>query len=76
MARIAFSVGAFDAIARTLPLGSGAVEPYYIERGERTVWLEHTMDDRLGAMRRPGGEVILRLVETTAFDDEGSRLSA
>jgi hypothetical protein len=74
MARIAFGVGAFDAIARTLPLGSGAVEPYYNERGERTVWLEDTMDDRLGAMRRPGesySEVILRLVETTAFDDEG-----
>jgi hypothetical protein len=33
--RIAISIAAYEAIARTLPLGSVAVEPYYNERGER-----------------------------------------
>ena len=67
MIRIAISVEAFEAIARTLPLGSVAVEPYYNERGERTAWLEEVWVDRLGAMRGPGesySDAILRLVET------------
>jgi hypothetical protein len=64
MVRIAISVEAFEAIARTLPLGSLAVEPYYNERGERIVWLEEVWVDRLGAMRGPGesySDVILRI---------------
>jgi hypothetical protein len=51
-----------DAIRATL--GSVAVEPYYNERGERTVWLEDAMADRLLAMRGPSesyGDVILRI---------------
>ncbi len=62
--RIAISPAAFDAICATLPLGSVAVEPYYNERGECTVWLETAMADRLGAMRGPGesyDDVILKL---------------
>jgi hypothetical protein len=65
MMRIAISVEAFEAIARTLPLGSVAYEADPTERGERTVWLEEVWVDRLGAMRRPDesySDVILRLV--------------
>jgi len=40
MVPIAISSAAYDAICATLPLGSAAVEPYFNERGERTVWLE------------------------------------
>jgi hypothetical protein len=65
--RISITPAAFEAIASTLKLGSAAVEPYTNERGERTVWLEDTMADRLAAMRGPGesySDAILRLVET------------
>jgi hypothetical protein len=61
MIRISITVEAFEAIARTLPLGSVGYE-----RGERTVWLEDAMADRLGAIRGPGesySDAILRLVE-------------
>jgi hypothetical protein len=64
MIRIAITQAAYDAICATLPLGSVAVEPYYNERGERLIWLEAAMVDRLGAMRGPGesySEVILRI---------------
>jgi hypothetical protein len=54
LVRIAISVEAFEAIARTLPLGSVAVEAEPNERGERLIWLEAAMVDRLGAMRGPG----------------------
>ncbi len=66
MVRIAISVEAFEAICATLPLGSVAAEPYFNERGERTVWLEEVWVDRLGAMRGPSesySDAILRLVE-------------
>ena len=39
MVRIAISVEAFEAIARTLPLGTVGYEPEANERGERVVWL-------------------------------------
>ena len=54
MIRIAISPAAFDAIAATLPLGSVAYEAEVNERGERLIWLEAAMVDRLGAMRGPG----------------------
>jgi hypothetical protein len=44
------------------------------ERGERLIWLEPNAVNRLGALRGPDesySDVIVRLVETTAFDDEG-----
>jgi hypothetical protein len=64
MVRIAISVEAFEAIAQTLPLGSVGYEAEPNERGERYVWLEDAMADRLGAMRGPGesySDVILRV---------------
>jgi len=66
MIRIAINPAAFDAICATLPVGSVAVESEPNERGERLIWLEALMVDRLGAMRGPGesySDVILRLVE-------------
>jgi hypothetical protein len=53
MVRITITEAAHDAIARTLPLGSVAVEPQANERGERLIWLETAMVDRLGAVRGP-----------------------
>jgi hypothetical protein len=54
MIRIAISAEAFDAIARTLPLGSIGFEAEANERGEKLVWLEDAMADRLAVMRGPG----------------------
>ncbi len=64
MVRITISVEAFEAIARTMPLGSFGFERDPNAKGERTVWLDDAMADRLGAMRGPGesySDVILRL---------------
>jgi hypothetical protein len=61
---IAITVEAFEAIARTLPLGSVAVAAEANERGERYVWLPPNAVDRLRAMRGPGEDysaVILRI---------------
>jgi hypothetical protein len=66
--RIAISAKAFEAIARTLPLGSVGLEAEANERGERMIWLEDAMADRLGAMRGPGesySDAILRLVASS-----------
>ena len=68
MVRIAITQAAYDAICATLPLGSVAVEAEANERGERYVWLEAAMVDRLGAMRGPGesySDVIMRIAATT-----------
>ncbi len=63
MIRIAISVEAFEAIARTLPVGSVGYEAEANERGERLIWLEAAKADRLGAMRSETySEAILRLV--------------
>jgi hypothetical protein len=65
MVRIAISVEAFEAIARTLPLGSVGYENETTERGERLIRLDRAMVDRLRAMRGPGesySDVVLRLV--------------
>jgi hypothetical protein len=62
--RIAISVEAFETIARTLPVGSVGFEAEANEQGERLIWLEAAMVDRLGAMRGPGesySDVILRI---------------
>jgi hypothetical protein len=71
MIRIAITVEAFDAIAATRALGSVAYEAEANERGERLIWLEDAMADRLGAMRRTDesySDTILRLVETEPRD--------
>ena len=64
MIRIAISVEAFEAIAKTLPLGSLGYENATNERGERLIWLEPTVVNRLRAMRGAGesySDVILKL---------------
>lgn len=72
MIRIAITPAAFEAIADTLPLGSVAAEPHVDANGERLIWLDPSVVNRLGAMRGPGesyGDVILRLVEVEAKRD-------
>jgi hypothetical protein len=66
MVRIAISQAAFEAIARTLPLGSVGYENETNERGERLIWLDRAMVDRLRAMRGPGEsyrDVFIRLAK-------------
>jgi len=53
MVRIAITQAAYDAICATLPLGSVGYEAEANERGERLIWLETAVVDRLGAMREP-----------------------
>jgi hypothetical protein len=55
---------AFDAIAKTLPVGSVGYENATNARGERYVWLDRAVVDRLRALRGPGedySDVILRV---------------
>jgi hypothetical protein len=64
MIKIAISEAAFEAIAQTPLRGAVDVEPEANEPGERTIRLNRTVADRLGAMRGPGesiGDVILRI---------------
>ena len=64
MVRIAITQAAFDAIASTLPPGSTGYENAVNDKGERLVWLERRMLDKLNSYRRPGesySDVILRL---------------
>ena len=66
---MARNAAAGEAIAATLPLGSVGYEPQTNAKGERLVWLESAIVDRLAAMRGPGesySDVILRLVEMEA----------
>ena len=69
MIRIAITPAAFEAIAATLPLGSVGYENATNEKGERLIWLDPAVVNRLKAMRGPGesySEVILRLARETA----------
>jgi hypothetical protein len=62
--RIAISEAAFEAIARTLPFGSVSFENQTNENGERLIWLEPRVVDRLRALRGRGedwSDVILRI---------------
>jgi hypothetical protein len=54
MIRISITAVAYKAIAKTIPLGSVAVEPQADAKGEREIWLEPRFVDRLRAMRGPG----------------------
>jgi hypothetical protein len=54
MIRIAVTEDAFDAIVATLPLGSVGCEREPNEKGERLIWLEERVVDKLGALRGPG----------------------
>jgi hypothetical protein len=65
MIRIAITAEAFEAITTTLPLGSVGFETEVDAKGERLVWVETAVADRLTALRQPGesySDVILRLV--------------
>ena len=65
MIRISITTAAFEAIAATLPLGSVGFELEVDARGERLVWVETAVVDKLSALRGPGeshSDVILRLV--------------
>jgi hypothetical protein len=67
MIKIAITVGAFDALASTLPIGSVASAKNFDAKGEFHVWLEPAAVDRLRFLRGAGesfSDVILRLVET------------
>jgi hypothetical protein len=60
----AISQAAFEAIAKTLPLGSVCYDNKANEKGERLIWLDRAVVDRLRAMRSPGesySDVILRM---------------
>jgi hypothetical protein len=64
MIRIAITAAAYGAICATLSVGSVGYEVEPNEQGERLIWLEAAMADRVGAMRRPGDDysaVILRI---------------
>ena len=66
MVRISISQTALDALAAMLSLGSVACKSEVNERGERLVWLQASVVDRLMAMREPSesySDVILRLIE-------------
>ena len=57
------------AISFTLPLGSVGFERHPADDGQRLVWLERSVVNRLRALRGPGesySDVILRLVEIEA----------
>lgn len=54
MFRIAITAAGFEAIAATLPRGSVGYENATNEQGERLIWLEPNVVNRLRAMRGPG----------------------
>jgi hypothetical protein len=54
MIRIAISKAAFEALASTLPLGSVGFETELSSAGERWIWLETAVVQRLKALRGPG----------------------
>jgi hypothetical protein len=54
MVRIGITTAAFEAIVDTLPLGSVGFERGPDAKGERQIWLDAAVVDRLAAMRRPG----------------------
>ena len=75
MIRIAITQAAYDAICATLPFGSVGDENAANERGERHLWLDPTVLNRLRAMRGPGesfSDVILKLA-AEAGDDACAR---
>jgi hypothetical protein len=69
MVRIAIGQAAFEATARTLPLGGVGFENATNGLGQKLIWLDRGVVNRLRAMRGPGesySDVILRI---TGRDD-------
>jgi hypothetical protein len=74
--RIAVSQAAFEAVAATLPLGSVGSEAKPDAKGERMIWIEAHVADKLDALRgerESYSDVILRLVQIEA-SDRGERM--
>jgi hypothetical protein len=66
MISISITPEAFEAIASSMPLGSVSFKGEPGANGERWIWLESRVVDRLKAMRGPGesySDVILRLAK-------------
>ena len=64
MVRIAITQAAFDAIARTLSLGSMKFENKTDADGNRVIWLDRGVVEQLRSLRGPGesyGDVIMRI---------------
>jgi hypothetical protein len=57
MISIAISQAAFDAIAATLSLGSVGYENATNERGERLIWLDHSVVAPSALAARPRREL-------------------
>jgi hypothetical protein len=53
-APLAITQAVFEAIARSLPLGNVSFENKTDEQGQRLIWLDRAMVDRLRTMRGPG----------------------
>ena len=70
MVRIAISQAAFDAICATLPHGSTGYENAVNEKGERLIWLERRMLDKLNSHRR-AGETYSDVILGVAAEVEG-----
>ena len=64
MIRIAITAEAYAAIESTLPVGSVGVEPEAADKGERFIWLDEGVVNKLKFLRGRGesfSDVILRL---------------
>jgi hypothetical protein len=69
--RVAISAEAFEAVSALLPMGNIGFEREPDDNGERLIWLEPHVVNRLRALRGPGesySDVILRLVEPSRTD--------
>jgi hypothetical protein len=52
MIKIAITQAAFDAIAKTLPVGSVGYEAEPDAQGEMHIWIDDRQADKLAAMRK------------------------
>jgi hypothetical protein len=65
---------AFEAIAATLPFASAGFEHEPDAKGQRQIWLQRSVIDRLRALRGPGesySDVILRRAKGDVLLDVG-----
>jgi hypothetical protein len=60
MVRIAISSAAFEAIPSTLPLGSVGYEAQPDEKGQRLIWVEAAVLERLTAIAQARRELLRR----------------
>jgi hypothetical protein len=75
MIRIAITAEAYEAIARTLPLGSVGYETERSDTGKVFIWIVRQAMDRLTAERRRGedlSDTIIRLAAVEHASPSGS----